>query len=110
MFCLQLVKETASKGLVLEEDKEKLLEILDEQQFRLSRFRPCVLMIKPTNCVFASPSSAGSAYNLNIEERSQTVGGVTVAASSAAAGSALASAAGLNAPADEVKVVTNAHV
>ncbi|CDJ56786.1 Na+/H+ antiporter, putative [Eimeria maxima] len=33
---IKLVKDTASKGLVLEEDKEKLLQILDEQQFRLS--------------------------------------------------------------------------
>lgn len=47
----QLVKDTASKGLVLEEDKEKLLQILDEQQFRLSRFRPCLILIRPQACL-----------------------------------------------------------
>ncbi|PHJ23106.1 na+ h+ exchanger [Cystoisospora suis] len=53
---LQLVKDTAQKGLILEEDKEKLLRILDEQQFRLSRFRPCFIFIRPQNCV---PSGVG---------------------------------------------------
>ncbi|KAL8433159.1 hypothetical protein Efla_002350 [Eimeria flavescens] len=48
---IKLVKDTASKGLVLEEDKEKLLQILDEQQFRLSRFRPCLILIRPQACL-----------------------------------------------------------
>ena len=56
--CYQLVKDTASKGLVLEEDKEKLLQILEEQQFRLSRFRPCLLLIRPQGCFFATFPSA----------------------------------------------------
>ncbi|KFG33991.1 Na+/H+ exchanger NHE1, partial [Toxoplasma gondii GAB2-2007-GAL-DOM2] len=52
----KLVKDTAQKGLVLEEDKEKLLRILDEQQFRLSRFRPCFIFIRPQSCM---PSAMG---------------------------------------------------
>ncbi|OEH79091.1 na+ h+ exchanger [Cyclospora cayetanensis] len=52
---MKLVKDTASKGLVLEEDKEKLLQILDEQQFRLSRFRPCLILIRPHACFSAVP-------------------------------------------------------
>ncbi|KAL8271771.1 hypothetical protein Esti_004280 [Eimeria stiedai] len=56
---MKLVKDTASKGLVLEEDKEKLMQILDEQQFRLSRFRPCLILIRPQACLPIAGNMAG---------------------------------------------------
>lgn len=67
---IQLVKDTAQKGLILEEDKEKLLRILDEQQFRLSRFRPCFIFIRPQNCV---PSGVGGVLGFGGGGRSSLI-------------------------------------
>ncbi|PFH37939.1 hypothetical protein BESB_002800 [Besnoitia besnoiti] len=77
----KLVKDTAQKGLVLEEDKETLLRILDEQQFRLSRFRPCFIFIRPQNCV---PSGMGNVLALGVRGRANSINSSSSSASQAA--------------------------